>query len=196
MAQSDLPKNSTILIIRHAEKPRGGVGLAATGRARALAYVDYFQSFSVGGGPPLTIDYVFAAANSNSSCRPQLTIMPTAAALDLPIDDQIADEDYKTLASAIGKDAAYDDSTLLICWHHGHALLLANELAGVKLETTLPVASAWPPDPKTWPADVFGWVLIIVSDADGKLDPDSTKAINENLMPDDAGHDPPSGTSA
>jgi hypothetical protein len=35
--------NSVIVIIRHAEKPADGDGLAPAGEARANAYVDLFQ---------------------------------------------------------------------------------------------------------------------------------------------------------
>jgi hypothetical protein len=195
-----LPKNSTILIIRHAEKPPGGVGLAPAGRARALAYVKYFQDFSRAGTSPLTIDYIFAARNSTESCRPQLTILPTAAALDLPIDDRTEDARYVDVANQIRSGGAYDGSTLLICWHHEHALALADALAGEKLAKTLPASAAWP---SRWPGgppppgapDVYGWVLIIVSDADGKIDRAQSKCINEHLMPDDEGQDPPTGTA-
>jgi hypothetical protein len=197
---ASLPKNSTILIIRHAEKPASGVGLAPAGRARALAYVKYFQDFSPDGTSPLTIDYIFAARNSTESCRPQLTIMPSAAALDLPIDDRTEDARYEDLANQITSGSAYEGSTLLICWHHEHALALADALASEKLAKTLPASAAWPshwpggPPPPGTP-DVYGWILIIVSGADGKIDRTHSKCINEHLMPDDKGQNPPSGTA-
>jgi hypothetical protein len=42
---------------------------------------------------------------------------------------------------------------------------------------------------------VYGWILIIVSGADGKIDRTHSKCINEHLMPDDKGQNPPSGTA-
>ncbi len=194
-----LPKNSTILIIRHAQKPDSGAGLTPAGRERALAYAGYFQSFSPDGGEPLKIDYLFAAANSSDSCRPQLTILPTAASLGLPIDDATPDDNVQQLAKQIRNGSQYDDSTLLICWHHEEALDLTAEL-GVD-PSLLPPTANWP---ERWPGgpppagtpDVYGWVLIIVSDANGAVDTSRTRCINENLMADDAGKDPPNGTPA
>ena len=44
---ADQLHNSVIVIIRHAEKPADGDGLAPAGEARANAYVDYFKHFTV-----------------------------------------------------------------------------------------------------------------------------------------------------
>src|SRR4030095_11581608 len=41
------PKNSVILIIRHAEDPANGHGLSARGEQRAEAYINYFQNFTL-----------------------------------------------------------------------------------------------------------------------------------------------------
>lgn len=184
--EQPLPKHATILIIRHGEKPASGPGLAPAGRQRALAYVDYFQ--------PMHVDYIFAAANSPESCRPQLTILPTAAALNLPIDDATPDSDPKALADQIRGASQYDGSTLLICWHHGHALDLASKLgvAPGKLPASAAWPSVWPGGPPPKP-DVYGWMLIIGTNAHGHVDTAKTRCINENLMPDDAGQDPPNG---
>ena len=43
------PKNSVILIIRHAENPANGHGLSPRGEERAKAYKNYFQNFAVDG---------------------------------------------------------------------------------------------------------------------------------------------------
>ena len=54
--------NSVIVIIRHAEKPADGDGLAPAGDARANAYVDYFKNFTL-GSKPIHFDY------SRTFCR-------------------------------------------------------------------------------------------------------------------------------
>src|SRR5262245_23064071 len=41
------PKNSVILIIRHAENPANGHGLSPRGEERAKAYKNYFLNFTV-----------------------------------------------------------------------------------------------------------------------------------------------------
>src|SRR5215467_4847129 len=45
------PKNSTVLIIRHAENPPNGHALSLRGKERAEAYKNYFQNFTVDGKP-------------------------------------------------------------------------------------------------------------------------------------------------
>lgn len=108
-----MPKNATVLVIRHGEKPASGSGLTPAGRERALAYCGFFTTFPPGGATPLTIDHVLAAQNSSSSCRPQLTVLPLAAALGLPIHDEIADTDYAALAKEIlGATHKYDNATI------------------------------------------------------------------------------------
>jgi hypothetical protein len=43
--------NSVIVIIRHAEKPADGDGLAPAGEVRANGYVDYFKNFTLDSKP-------------------------------------------------------------------------------------------------------------------------------------------------
>ena len=74
-----MPKNTNILMIRHAEKPDSGSDLAVAGQERAQAYVVYFRNYSINSSL-VKLDYLFAAANSSASQRPQLTIQPLAAA--------------------------------------------------------------------------------------------------------------------
>ena len=112
--------------------------------------------------------------------------MPLALALGLSINDQYANDDYPDAANDIRTNTAYKASTLLICWHHGKILEFAKAL-GVKRHK-LPSASNWP---TKWPGKRFGWLLQICYDSKGKVKTDKTKCINEKLMHDDHGHDPP-----
>jgi hypothetical protein len=59
-------QSSVIIIIRHAEKPDAGDGLAPAGDARANAYVDYFKHFTVNSNT-IHFDYLFAAKDSHES---------------------------------------------------------------------------------------------------------------------------------
>ena len=174
-----LPKNTSILLIRHAEKPTDHTDptLAPTGQARALAYVAYFRHYQL-AAQPLMLHYLFASALSKDSQRPQLTLLPLAAALGLAIDSTISDNDYPTLASNILNNPIYDNHNLLICWHHGAILNLALAL-GAQPDTL----------PKTWPADQYGWLVLIQYGADGKLSQSST--ISQHLMYGDDPKYPP-----
>jgi hypothetical protein len=188
-----MPKNSTILIIRHGEKPDIGIMLSTAGYERAWAYTIYFQSFETVGGEPLAINHVFAAKSSPESERPVQTVTPVAKALGLRVKDEYEDKQYEELAKHILGSATYDDSTVLVCWHHEEAVHLAEALG---VPETLPPTVPWPalPEPKQrtrWPEDVFGWVLVITFDVAGKLNLARTMATNARLMYNDCGKDPP-----
>gem|GEM_PF-1209810 len=185
-------KNATILIIRHGEKPSDGPKLSLAGVERAAAYAPYFESFTTPRGEALTIEHLFAAQSSHESERPVLTVTPLARALKLVIDDSVADGDYKKLADwVLAKDSPspnpYDGSTLLICWHHEHAIPLAEALGIPKhLTPTFP----WPAN-GAWPEDVFGWVLMIGYDGQGAIDYGRTLCVSTALMYGDYGQLPP-----
>lgn len=184
--------NSTILLIRHAEKPDSGSGLSPAGQARAEAYVEYFKNYTLGGtspGVPVRLDHLFAAADSPESERPSLTITPLALALGLAVDTSFNDKGYKVLARHLIGHDQFANSGILICWHHQHLLLLAEAL-GVDA-AALPAASAWPDH---WPDHVFGWLLQIRYDANGQVLPEQTLCLNEHLTDDDR-RDPPPGDS-
>jgi len=167
-------RNAVILIIRHAEKPDSGSGLSASGEARAKAYVNYFKNFTNPvDGESLKINYIFAAADSKESHRPRLTITPTSQALGLAIDSRFKDKDFSELANEIQSKS--HGKTILISWHHGEIPALLRAL-GADPATVIPKSK--------WPEDVFGWVIELRYDADGRLV--ETKRINEKLLPDDS----------
>jgi hypothetical protein len=183
LSQPTMPADATILIIRHGERPDSGTGLAPAGRQRALAYPGFFAAYPIAR--------LYAAANSTESCRPQLTLLPLAATLDLSIDDATADVDYAQLAAQISRDPTLAGATSLICWHHGYVLELAKAL-GVN-PSHLPKSATWP---DKWPGHIYGWLLVLVFDHAGKIKTSATCCVNQKLMHDDHGHDPPSGTSS
>jgi hypothetical protein len=163
--------DTTVMIIRHAEKPESGPGLTPEGEARARAYVQYFEHFSVDGQPMLP-DALYAAADSKSSMRPRLTITPLSQALNLPIDDRFADKQTKEIADALQTES--HGRHVLIAWHHGEIPTLIDALGGNS-------AALIPGD--KWPSDVFGWVVTLQYDHKGRLV--SSQVIHEHLMPDD-----------
>ncbi|MBV9312679.1 MAG: hypothetical protein JO100_02840 [Pseudonocardia sp.] len=197
-------ENSTILLVRHGEKPGGGcsrdtdgdVHLSRDGDTRAQAYVNYFQTFKAETADgtqseAVTLNFLFAAKNSHSSHRPVETLTPLAEATNLPFNVDIKDADYDTELIPALADPQYANSNILICWHHGTLVQLADELLRVndQPQPDLTVANTWP---TTYDCNTFGWLFQIRYDAHGTVQPDWTRCLNEQLMNDDTTdpHDP------
>src|ERR1700736_5437252 len=170
-------KSSVIIIIRHAEKPDAGDGLAPAGDARANAYVDYFKHFTVNSNT-IHFDYLFAAKNSHESKRPKLTIKPLSKALGLDINTDFKDDEYAKLADELHA-GRYSNKNILVCWHHGKIPKLLAAF-GADPQKLLPNGK--------WPEDVFGWVVRLEYNQNGNL---KAKVKDENLMPGDATNPPP-----
>jgi len=167
------PKNSTILIIRHAENPADGHGLSPRGKERAEAYAKYFQNFTV-DSKKLEPTAIIVAADSKQSHRPRLTVEPFAKAAKLPIDNRFANKQPADLATELR--ANYAGKVVLICWHHGQIPALLRAL-GAAPETLLPNGR--------WPKTVYDWVIMASFDENGRLTPESTKRISEHLLQGD-----------
>lgn len=163
--------DTTVMIIRHAEKPESGPGLTPQGEARARAYVSYFEHFTV-NGEPMTPNALYATADSASSMRPRLTIEPLSQALGLPISHPFKDRQTKEMADALR--TSRHGNRVLIAWHHGEIPTLITDLGGD--------ANALIPGDK-WPSDVFGWVVVLQYGHHGELV--NAQVIHEHLMPDD-----------
>ena len=168
------PKNSVILIVRHAENPANGHGLSPRGEERAKAYVNYFENFTV-DSKRLEPQAVVVAADSKHSHRPRLTVEPFAKAANLPIDNRFADKQPADLATELR--ANYQGKVILVCWHHGQIPDLLRAL-GAAPETLLPNGK--------WPRDVYDWVIMVSFDENGRVIPESTRRINEHLLPGDS----------
>jgi hypothetical protein len=149
--------NNTVLIVRHAEKPADGAGLTPLGEARAQAYASYFQPFH-DGGFSLHISSLYAGADSAKSQRPRLTLEPLSRATGLPLHTDVSTKDPAALVAELAQQP--HGATPLIAWRHGAipALLTA---FGVDPQTILPNGR--------WPDDVFDWVLVLKTDAQGKV---------------------------
>jgi hypothetical protein len=151
------PADSVVLLIRHAEKPVAGPGLAPAGELRAEAYVRYFGNFRV-DGTPTKIQTLVATADSAYSSRPRLTLAPLGQALGLPIQQPFANEDTGKFAAWLA--SAPRDRTTLVAWHHGKLPKLLASL-GADPAALLPHGS--------WPDDVYDWVIALRFDARGRL---------------------------
>jgi hypothetical protein len=178
-----MPKSTTVLIIRHCEKPLTGTGLTVAGEERSRAYAIYFQNYLL-DGKPIKLDFLFAAADTPESHRSRLTLEPLAHELKLKIDNE--HRDHQEIVEDILEDAEVNRANVLIGWHHGDILALTVDL-GVDA-TALPPESKWP---TVWPGEVFGWLMQIRYDEHGLVIPAETFCINQKLMYDDFGKDPP-----
>ena len=121
-------------------------------------------------------DYLSATADSSESWRPRLTIEPLAGELGLSICSSYPDKSYGDLDKEILDQPKCNNGIILICWHHGEILNLAEALE--VSPQTLPASSTWPVPP--WPEDVYGWLLQISDDGMGTIVAEQTSASTSN----------------
>ena len=171
-----MPKNTNILLIRHAEKPseKGNTSLSPAGQARAWAYVAYFQNLVI-DAQPIKLHHLFATAQSSQSNRPYLTIQPLSEQLGLTINNyyENSGEDIEALAKYVLADEQFNNTNILVCWHHQELLHLVKVL-GAQLHTL----------PNDWPEDAFGWLVQLSFDEHGELA--QPLLIKQKLMYTDA----------
>ena len=151
-----------------------GSGLTPRGEQRAEAYKDYFKNFTV-DSKRLCPDAVFAAKDSKKSHRPRLTVEPFAKAEKLRINTRFGNDQSSELAADLR--ATEEGKRILICWRHPYVPNLLRAL-GANPEDLLPHGK--------WPGSVYDWVILLSYDQDGHLIPDSTRRINEHLLPGDS----------
>jgi hypothetical protein len=164
------PKDTVVLIIRHAEDGATDPGLTPSGQERAEAYKDYFLKFTV-DSKRLCPDVVFAAKDSKKSHRPRLTVEPFAKAAKLKIDSRFGNDQSAELAADLR--ANHQGKVILICWRHPYVPDLLHAL-GAKPKSFLPGGK--------WPSAVYDWVILLSYDQDGRLIPGSSRRINEHLI--------------
>jgi hypothetical protein len=124
----------TIVIIRHAEKPKDGLGqLSVVGLKRALLLPTFFQEHFQ------PADYIFAP-NPNAQhyenhgdqrfhcyVRPLATIEPTAIVQGLPVNTLFGLNDTRELAITL-LQPQYHHATIFIAWEHAKVIEIANAL--------------------------------------------------------------------
>src|SRR5207244_11620283 len=153
------PKNSVVLIIRHAEDAYSGDGISPLGETRAEAYKNYFLNFTI-DSKRLEPKAVFAAKDSKKSHRPRLTLEPFANAAKLKIDTRFGNNNSSELAADLR--AREQGKVILICWRHPYVPDLLRVL-GAQPEDLLPRGQ--------WPGAVYNWVILLSIGQDGHLIP-------------------------
>jgi hypothetical protein len=167
----DGPKNSVVLIIRHAEDADSGDGISPLGEKRAEAYQNYFLNFNI-DSKRREPTVIFAAKDSKKSHRPRLTLEPFAKAAKLKMDTRFGNTQSADLAADLR--ANQQGKVILICWRHPYIPALIGAL-GANPNTFLPNGK--------WPGSVYNWVIQLSFDQDGHLIPSSSRRIDEHLMP-------------
>jgi hypothetical protein len=168
------PKNSVVLIIRHAEDADSGDGISPLGQQRAEAYKNYFLNFTV-DSKRREPEAIFAAKDSKKSHRPRVTMEPFAKAANLKIDTRFGNEQSAALAAELR--ANQQGKVTLICWRHPYIPALIQAL-GANPESFLPEGK--------WPGAVFDWIILLSFDHNGHLIPSNSKRSNEHLLPTDS----------
>src|SRR5438552_17740189 len=97
------PKDSVVLIIRHAEDGGTGHDLAPRGYERAEACKNYFLNLTA-DSKRLEPNVVLAAKGSKQSDRPRLRVEPFAKAAKLPIDTRFGNNQSIELAAVLRAD--------------------------------------------------------------------------------------------
>jgi hypothetical protein len=166
---SEALKNATILIIRHAEKPASGRELTPTGQQRAEAYAQYFKNLTVDSQPPRP-DCLIAAADSNNSQRPRLTLEPLSKALGMPLNLTFNDKQNQELVREL--QSKPHGKVILICWRHGKIPTLVKAL-GADPGKLIPGGK--------WPDNEYGWLLQLSYDQEGRLIPIKTKRLQPDF---------------
>jgi hypothetical protein len=152
-ATSETKGSETIVVMRHGEKPIGGLGqLNCLGLNRSLAL------------PKLLIgrfgraDAIFApnpadrmrensfSTKSYSYVRPLATIEPTAIQLGLPVNTRLSFADIAGLQAAVTAPV-YANSTIFIAWEHKYAYDFARQM--------LRSHGLDPSQVPAWPSDDF-----------------------------------------
>jgi hypothetical protein len=166
----------TVLIVRHAEKADPGNGLSTLGEQRAAAYASYFDPLRLDGESlqPLRL---IATSDSKASERPRLTLTPLSSRLSLPIEQPFADDQVDELVKSLRKQN--QASVVLIAWHHGHIGKLIDAFGGNAKDLL---------GGKSWPANVYDWMVVLRFDDRGRLIGSRSERVQEHLLPGDSGN--------
>lgn len=128
-SNKDTDQTETIVLIRHGEKPPGGLGqLSCKGLNRALSLPKVLLGKF---GKP---QYVFAPNPSEKVdnakyfyVRPLVTIEPTAIYCGLPINTQYGYLEIEALQNEL-LESKYSNSTVFVAWEHGLQNVFAKKL--------------------------------------------------------------------
>ena len=118
-----------IIIIRHAEEPKGSsIHLSDKGERRAEALVSFFTSdprVTQHGAP---VAFFAPRPRPHRSRRSEETLLPTANSLGLTVREPWTEEQYAELARRLLRDRGLRGKTVAIAWTHSYIPRLAAAL--------------------------------------------------------------------
>jgi hypothetical protein len=161
---------ATIYVIRHAEKLTDGrEDLSVAGFMRAAMLPQLFLP-TPGSSRALLAKpaFLFATAKSKHSNRPFETIMPLSSGLNLPISNEIENDDFAALAKDL-LSGKYAGKIVLVSWHHGNIPKLATALGAVAPYTVWPETQF----DRVWRIDYVGGKATLTDLPQGLLAGDS-----------------------
>ena len=109
---------ATIYLVRHAEKLTDKrPDLAQQGFLRAALLPNLFLQTDGLVALPKP-EFIFATARSKNSNRPFETVMPLSSALNVPISNDVLNENFVDLAKLL-LGGQFAGKVVLVSWHHG-----------------------------------------------------------------------------
>lgn len=157
-----------VIIIRHAEKIKGGETLSLHGLARAGALPYYFSGTPLYNNPSPSVVFATKPSASDMSLRPIQTCMPIAKNFQVPLNTGFKHTDTGPLAQELLKNPKYDNATVLICWSHTRINALILALGGEVTEE--------------WSPDIFDQVYLLTFD--GSKQPRFQKILQKLMFGD------------
>ncbi|MFL5179497.1 MAG: phosphoglycerate mutase family protein [Microvirga sp.] len=135
---------SSILVMRHAEKPRSPIDphLSEAGRQRAERLAGWLPATF---GRP---DILFAAADKLLSRRPRETLGPLAKATGARLRHDVSDQRSEVFAAELLADPDYAGQRVVVAWRHKALPGLARALGARAGEC-----------PNPWPGELYDLVL-------------------------------------
>jgi hypothetical protein len=161
-ARSD-EATKTIVFMRHAEKPEGGLGqLNCRGLNRALALPSVIEKAF--GKPDVIMVPKPSGLKEDEGTpyyyvRPLATVEPTAVAFGLPVDVSLDYADLQGLVAALQRPVSRN-TLILVAWEH-------NIIGDAARQLLMARGGNWRDVPEKWPKDDFDSMYVVRIDTNG-----------------------------
>jgi hypothetical protein len=153
ISSSVLAMPSTVIVIRHAEKPKekADIHLNEKGYKRAAALPKFFQNFHKAA--PLRL-VAQGQKRADSSLRPIETLIPTSKKYNTEINKQFVKDESDKMIEHVVSSSALDQKTVVISWGHDELGNISKRLGKNNGE---------------WDSSIFDRAWIFQYSASGKL---------------------------